>query len=105
VTYFLLFIFENDVHVPPDPLVQRHGSADPDLDPDPPPNVMDPQHWLEGEDRVGIEAAAPPTRPGRRRQRCRLLPSSTPRSVRIFASWPTEAPLVPLPSSPKSDHS
>ncbi len=24
---------------------QRHGSADPDLDPDPPQNVMDPQHW------------------------------------------------------------
>jgi hypothetical protein len=23
---------------------QRHGSAD--LDPDPPQNVMDPQHWL-----------------------------------------------------------
>jgi hypothetical protein len=23
---------------------QRHGSADPD--PDPPQNVMDPQHWL-----------------------------------------------------------
>jgi len=44
VTYFLLFIFENDVHVPPDPLVKRHGSADPDPDPDPPQNVMDPQH-------------------------------------------------------------
>jgi hypothetical protein len=25
---------------------QRHGSGDPD--PDPPQNVMDPQHWLEG---------------------------------------------------------
>ncbi len=25
---------------------QRHGSADPD--PDPPQNVMDPQHWLGG---------------------------------------------------------
>jgi hypothetical protein len=25
---------------------QRHGSADPDLDPDPPQNVMDPQHCL-----------------------------------------------------------
>ena len=24
---------------------QRHGSADPD--PDPPQNVMDPQHWSE----------------------------------------------------------
>jgi hypothetical protein len=24
---------------------QRHGSADPD--PDPPQNVMDPQHWLQ----------------------------------------------------------
>jgi hypothetical protein len=24
---------------------QRHGSADPD--PDPPQNVMDPQHWLK----------------------------------------------------------
>ncbi len=28
----------------PDPLVKRHGSADPD--PDPPQNVMDPQHWI-----------------------------------------------------------
>jgi hypothetical protein len=55
VTYFLLFIFENDVQVPPDPLVKRHGSADPDPDPDPPQNVMDPQHWLEGEDRVQVE--------------------------------------------------
>jgi hypothetical protein len=26
---------------------QRHGSVDPDLDPDPPQNVMDPQHWLK----------------------------------------------------------
>jgi hypothetical protein len=26
---------------------QRHGSADPDLDPDPPQNDMDPQHWME----------------------------------------------------------
>jgi hypothetical protein len=24
---------------------QRHGSADPDTDPDPHQNVMDPQHW------------------------------------------------------------
>jgi hypothetical protein len=24
---------------------QRHGSADPDSDPDPHQNVMDPQHW------------------------------------------------------------
>jgi hypothetical protein len=27
---------------------QRHGSADPDQDPDPPQNVMDPQHCSEG---------------------------------------------------------
>jgi hypothetical protein len=26
---------------------QRHGSADPDLHPDPQQNVMDPQHWLQ----------------------------------------------------------
>jgi hypothetical protein len=25
---------------------QRHESADPDLDPDPHRNVMDPQHWI-----------------------------------------------------------
>ncbi len=26
---------------------QRHGSADPDLDPDPHQNVMDPLRWLK----------------------------------------------------------
>jgi hypothetical protein len=27
---------------------QKHGSEDPDADPDPPQNVMDPEHWLQG---------------------------------------------------------
>jgi hypothetical protein len=38
---------------------QRHGSADPYPDPDPPQNVMDPQHWyalsiFTGKAEVGV---------------------------------------------------
>jgi hypothetical protein len=36
---------------------QRHGSAD--LDPDPPQNVMDPQHWVQGLTCRGIEPGPP----------------------------------------------
>ncbi len=32
------------------PISRLHGSAEPDLDPDPHQNVMDPQHWWQ----VGI---------------------------------------------------
>ncbi len=49
VTSFGLFIFENDVNVPSKSnkqttFLKRHGSADPDPNPDPHQNVMDPQH-------------------------------------------------------------
>ncbi len=32
----------------PRSIIQRHGSADPDSDPDPHQNVMDPEHCIKG---------------------------------------------------------
>jgi hypothetical protein len=47
VTLFDFLSLKNDVNIPSESgsgsISQRHGSADPDLDPH--QNVMDPQHW------------------------------------------------------------
>ncbi len=41
---------------------QRHGSADPDSDPDPQQNVIDPQHWKKthADEHLGNEGLPPP---------------------------------------------
>jgi hypothetical protein len=54
---------------------QRYGSVDPDLDPDPHQNVMDPQHWLQ--------CVRPVTKVVERVQRGQILsqPSACPHQV------------------------